>query len=254
MLKQITFSILTIGFLATAVPALGDCSHSKKLAISPISSDGINRVRIDAAAGSLQVVGGATSVIRAGGEACASSASRLDGIRLLSERRGDQIEIRVEIDSARGLFFRNTHASLDLEVELPQGMSVEIDDGSGSIDVRGVGSLDIEDGSGSITVRNCGPTRIDDGSGSIDVADIQGDLWIEDGSGEIDVRDISGTVRIDDGSGSVDITRVGGDVIIVDDGSGSIRITDVRGDLRVGDHGSGGLSFDRIDGRVSVRD
>lgn len=254
MFRRNSIIIAAVSMLAIAAPAFANCDHSRDLTISPIDAAGIQRVSIDASAGSLEVNGGATSTIRAGGRACASTEARLDGIELRSERRGDTLVIRVVIDEARGIFFRRTYASLDLKVELPSTMAVDIEDGSGSIEVRDVGDLDIDDGSGSITVHNAGNTRIDDGSGSIDVAEIRGNLEIEDGSGEIDVRSVAGTVRVDDGSGSIDITRIDQDVIIEDDGSGSIRITDVKGDLRVGDHGSGGLSFDRIEGKVSVRD
>lgn len=254
MLEQIKPVIILAAVLSLATVAHADCDHSRTLTTSPIDGAGVNVVRIDASAGSLDVVGTATGSIRAGGKACGSTPSRLDGIELTSERRGDEVLIRVDIDSARGLFFTRTYAYLDLKVELPEGMEVEIDDGSGEINVSGVGPLDIDDGSGSITVRDSGTTRIDDGSGSIELVDITGDVSIEDGSGEIEIERVSGNVRIDDGSGSMEIVGIGGDVIIEDDGSGSIRVTDVKGDLRVGDHGSGGISFDRIDGKVSVRD
>lgn len=254
MFKPAKTILIATATIALAVSAHADCEHSRKLAIAPIDAANVKLVRIDASAGSLEVLGSATRSIGAGGEACASTSSRLDGIELTSERRGDEVLIRVDIDSARGLFFSRTYAYLDLKVELPEGMAVEIDDGSGEIDVTNVGELDIDDGSGSITVTRSGPTRIDDGSGSIALTDIAGDVSIEDGSGEIEIDGVTGNVRIDDGSGSVEITNVGSDVIIEDDGSGSIRVTDVKGDLRVGDHGSGGLSFDRIDGKVSVRD
>lgn len=254
MHKQVKIWMVAGATIFAAASAMADCNHSRKLAISPIDASGVKIVRIDASAGSLEVVGSATHTIRAGGKACASTTSRLEGIELTADRRGDEVLIRVEIESTHGSFFRRSYASLDLQVELPLGMNVEIEDGSGGIEISGVGALDIDDGSGPITVKDSGAVRIDDGSGGIHLMNIRGDVSIEDGSGEIVVRNVAGSVRVDDGSGSLEISGAGGDVIIVDDGSGSIRVTDIRGDLRVGDHGSGGLSFDRIDGKVSVRD
>lgn len=254
MFRPMKTLMLVSATIYFAAAAWADCDHSRTMTVPPIDAAGVKIVRIDASAGSLDVIGMPTRTITAGGKACASTSSRLEGIELTSERRGDQVLIRVDIESRSGLFFRRTYAYLDLKVEVPSGMAVEIDDGSGDINVSGVGTLDIDDGSGSISVRHSGTTTIDDGSGGIHIRNITGNVSIEDGSGEIDVREVSGTVRIDDGSGSIEISNVGGDVIIEDDGSGSIRVTDVRGDLRVGDHGSGGLSFDRIDGKVSVRD
>lgn len=246
--------------LATALGSVAlvasaeDCRHTRTLEVKPLDASGVQRVVIDAAAGGLDVRGGASSIVRARGKACASSAVRLDHIELEVVRRGDEIRITAETSHSSSSLFRRSYATLDLSIELPSGIEVEIDDGSGSIEVSDVGALTIDDGSGSIVVRNAGTTRIDDGSGDIELRLIRGDVEIEDGSGEIVVAGVSGTVRIDDGSGRVEITDVGGHVIVDDDGSGSIRVTDVRGDLRVADHGSGGISYDRVGGKVTIRD
>jgi hypothetical protein len=254
MSRQILMTlIITLG-IAIPATAASDCRYRAQRSITPVDPAGIQKVVVIARAGSLHVRGSETGLIRAGGEACASTASRLDDVVLRSQRRGSDLVIRVEIPRSSGLFGRS-YASLDLEVELPRGFDVEIDDTSGSMDVRDLGRVSIEDGSGSIVVRSVESVSIVDGSGSIDVRDVRGDVTIRDGSGGIEVSRVGGTVRIiEDGSGGIVIRDVDGDVIIDEDGSGSIRVTDVKGDLRVGPHGSGGISYDRIGGTISVRE
>ncbi len=126
--------------------------------------------------------------------------------------------------------FGSSSARIDIEVHVPQGMAVIIDDGSGSIDVADLeADISIDDGSGSINVSNVAHVRIDDGSGSIDVSRASGDVFINDGSGSINVRGVQGSVSIDDGSGSIKVRDVEEDLIIIDDGSGSLSYSDIRG-------------------------
>jgi DUF4097 and DUF4098 domain-containing protein YvlB len=126
--------------------------------------------------------------------------------------------------------FGSDDGRIDIEVKVPQGIAVIIDDGSGSIDVADLlADISIDDGSGSIDVSNVAHVKIDDGSGSIDVSRVSGDVSIVDGSGSINVRGVQGSVRIDDGSGSIRVGDVEKDLIIIDDGSGSLTFSDIRG-------------------------
>jgi len=139
---------------------------------------------------------------------------------------------RAQLDSwfEHGWFGKGSNARIDLEINVPAGIAVSIDDGSGSIDVENIhADLSIDDGSGAIGLQNVANVNIDDGSGSIDVSMASGDVSIVDGSGSIDVRSVNGSVRIDDGSGSIKVIDVEEDLIIVDDGSGGVSFADVRG-------------------------
>ena len=144
------------------------------------------------------------------------------------EKDGSNGELRAWFDD--GFLSFNSNAHIVLEVSVPEGMSLDIDDGSGSMDVYDVaGDVSINDGSGSIDIRNVANLRIDDGSGSIDVTGAAGNVDIEDGSGSITVNGVQGSVTIDDGSGSIRVSDVEQDLIIVDDGSGGLSYSDVRG-------------------------
>ncbi|MCP5091846.1 MAG: DUF4097 domain-containing protein [Gammaproteobacteria bacterium] len=144
---------------------------------------------------------------------------------------------RAQLDSwfEDGWFGKGSSARIDLEIKVPAGVAVSIEDSSGSIDVEDVlADLSINDGSGAIGLKNIASVSIDDGSGSIDVSMAAGDVAIVDGSGSIDVRSVQGSVTIDDGSGSIKVIDVEKDLIIVDDGSGGVSFSDVRGTVEQG--------------------
>ncbi len=204
-----------------------------------LDADGIGELDIRAGAGSLDVTGvagqdnilvKATIVVD---DADEDEAARIIAKRMelsLEERDGKAI---LKSDFDGGFMGAGTNARIDLEVTVPAGLPLKIDDGSGSIDVRDVASdVRIDDGSGSIDVENVANLKIDDGSGSIDVERVAGDVYVEDGSGSISVRHVSGSVTIDDGSGSIKVSDVEEDLIIVDDGSGGLKFSDVRGTVQ----------------------
>ena len=158
---------------------------------------GAERVVIDAAAGWLRVEGGASSQVAAHGRACASSEKILDDIELTVDRRGDTIRVRVDMPHSFS-WGRRRYARLDLEVELPDSLPVEIEDGSGWLEVRGVTSVRIKDGSGAIDIAHVGSVRIgSDGSGSIYIRYVAGDFTLDkDGSGSVQIADVKGRVEV----------------------------------------------------------
>ncbi len=241
--------------LAISAPALAedDCQHSAPRSIT-VDSAGIDVVKITARAGSLRVRGGSSGPIRVTGTACASDRDDLANIRLRSTRSGSALTIEAEIpETDGGFFFDHEYASLDFEVDVPAGMAVEINDGSGSIEVEDVGRLAIRDGSGSIEVeRTRGPVSITDGSGSISVEGAGGEVRITDGSGSISIEEARGVVIESDGSGSIDIRHVDGNVLIEQDGSGSIDVSRISGWFTVERDGSGGVRSSQIRGAVTV--
>lgn len=121
-------------------------------------------------------------------------------------------------------------AHIVLEVNVPTGTAVDINDSSGSIEVKGVeGDVTIDDGSGSIRVAGVADLTIDDGSGSIKINGATGDVYIDDGSGSVTVQNVGGSVSVNDGSGSINVSDVDGDFIVIDDGSGGVRFSNVGG-------------------------
>ena len=218
--------------------ARADWSEYEEVRDLDLDASGISELSIIAGAGSMTVIGvdglgqitvKATIVVSDGDE---DDALRIieENMTLSLEKKGSKARLKAEFK--QGFVNWGSSGYIKLEVKVPQGMSVDIDDGSGSIDVIDVaGDVTIDDGSGSIEVRNVANLRIDDGSGSIDVVTASGDVFIEDGSGSINVKHVAGSVTVDDGSGGINVSDVENDLIIVDDGSGSLNHSDIRGSV-----------------------
>ncbi len=215
---------------------------------------GATSLRLIARAGTLDLGGvpGAREVTVAG-QACASSAGALAGVKLRAERQGSQIVVEALVaEDATPLA---GGPALDLVVRVPASLAVEVSDTSGPLEIRGVGALRLEDGSGEALVEDvAGDVTLRDDAGDLTVRRVGGALSIlRDGSGQIDVVDVRGSVTIDeDGSGGIRVEKVGGSVRVERDGSGSIDVRDVAGDFVVEQDGSGGIRHEGVKGRVSL--
>jgi hypothetical protein len=233
--------LMMIVFAANLVQAAwSDYEETRDLSLD---AQGVETLRIEAGAGSLDVTGVAGSyrivvaaLIRVP-DADRDDAREIVGDDLILSlvRDGDRAELKGFFKDTGRLF--GSSPTVGLEVSLPDGMSLDIEDGSGSIEVRNVR----------------GDIELDDESGSIQMTDVGGMLNINDGSGSISIRGAGGAIAIVDGSGSVTVARAGGSVTI-EDGSGSIDVSDVAGDLIIPDDGSGSVVFSGIAGRVEQAD
>jgi hypothetical protein len=208
-------------------------------------------VYVSAGAGSMRVEGRpGLRQARIRGTACASDRDLLDQIQLTATRSGT--ELRIHVNDEDFELRSRQYARLDVVIEVPENIAAEIEDGSGELDVAGLGDLTVIDGSGELTLQDiAGNVEVEDGSGEIRVNTVRGSLRIEDGSGRIELHDVGGPVVINDGSGDVNITKVTRDVTI-SDSSGSIEIDEVGGNFTVRSDGSGGIDYRRINGTVSV--
>ena len=228
-------SLIVMAIFA-ASSAQADWSDYEEVRDMDLDASGISELSIVAGAGSMNVFGveGADSItVKA--TIVVPDEDEEDALRIIEKRMtlslekdGDRAELNSEFKD--GLMNFGSSGYIALEVHVPQGMAVNINDGSGSMDVIDiVGDVTIDDGSGSIKVKNVANLKIDDGSGSIDVMTASGDVSIVDGSGSITVKHVAGSVTVDDGSGSIKVSDVEHDLIIVDDGSGSVSHNNVRG-------------------------
>ena len=227
-----SFVVMAMFLASFSHAAWTDYEEERELSLD---ADGIAELDIRAGAGSLDVTGVAGQadiIVKA--TIIIDNADEDEAARIIAKRMELSLEERdgkaVLESGFDGGFMGGPNARIDLEVTVPAGLALGIDDSSGSIDVRDVSAdVRIEDGSGSIDVENVGNLLIEDGSGSIDVERVAGDVDVTDGSGSISVRGVSGSVTIDDGSGSINVSDVEEDLIIVDDGSGGLKFSDVRG-------------------------
>lgn len=252
-MRRAPLLLAALAILASPLVADGDCEYTETRE-AVLDGAGAEKLTIDARAGSLRVIGRpGASEVTVRGTACASHQEDLEDIRLETRANGGKLRVAVDIPDS-GWTWKRT-ARLDLEVEVPVELAVEVSDSSGSIEISGTAGVEVDDGSGEIEIRDVsGDVRITDGSGGIDIQDVQGSVFIEeDGSGEIGIDGVGRDVEIrEDGSGGITIERVEGNVRIREDGSGGIRVARVGGDFTVVRDGSGGISFDDVSGRVEV--
>jgi hypothetical protein len=221
-----------------------------------VDASGAKLIEVEAGAGSLRVEGKAgLRQVQVTGTARSSSEQFLTRIKLIAERRGDVVFIKADIpDTDRNDNDDNYSASLDLVIEVPQGMNAEVGDGSGDAKILNVGSLEASDGSGSFSVIGAaGSVHITDGSGDLTIENVGGDVKVQDGSGDINVRNVTGSFTVEtDGSGGIYATDVRGSVVVENDGSGSIEVNKVGKDFRVESKGSGSIDYAAVSGEINI--
>lgn len=214
---------------------------------------GVTSVRMTAGAGWLRVTGrpGLTQ-IRVSGIAHASSETFLKQIRLTVTRSGSVVEISAQVpDEPQSI---GQAAALDLSVEVPATIALNITDQSGETIIHNVGPLTIVDNGGGLEIEGVtGDLDVTDGAGELQVSDVNGQVYIRDGAGAIYVSNVHGSVHIPkDGSGEIQISDVTGDLTIGAKESGEVSARDVGGNFIVDAQGSGSVEYHGIRGRVSV--
>ena len=236
-----------------------DCRYSKDYDFS-VDAASLESLRLDVGAGSLSVEGNAASnEVRVVATACANSRKRLDDLDLTHRVRDSDLLVRTERYRSGSFFswlsFGNTYSYINIEVTMPSDLTLDVDDGSGGVEISNVSSLSLNDGSGSILIDNIsGNVDVDDGSGSISIIGVSGIVSVDDGSGPIRIRDSNEVTIIDDGSGEISIENIHNNVIIRNDGSGGISIRDVAGNVEIGDAGSGSVDVRGVAGVYDFRD
>jgi hypothetical protein len=243
---------------AAAPFLIGSAAHAQNYSAprnAVVDAAGARTVEVEAAAGSLRVEGKpGLRQVQVTGTARASSQQFLTQIRLIAERRGDVVFIKADIPDQWRDNYNNHSASLDLVIEVPQGINADVSDGSGDAKVFNVGSLDAKDGSGDFSVDGAaGAVRIVDGSGQLTIENVGGDINVSDGSGEIEIRNVMGSFTVEsDGSGGIYATDVRGSVIVESDGSGNIEVNKIGRDFKVDSKGSGSIDYASVTGQVDI--
>jgi hypothetical protein len=257
MNKYLVIVCLVVFSLMVCTDVLAqECEYDRLLEQS-LDVSGSELLAIAAAAGDLSIKGvSGSDEVTIRGKVCVSEEEWLDEARI-NTRQGTRAEINVElpdIDSGWS-FWGNKYAYMDLELEVPSKLALQLRDSSGDIRIGDVHAISIRDSSGDIEINHAtGPVEIEDSSGDIEVRNIQGDFTIvSDSSGEIRGYDIEGTARVvADSSGDIRFTTVGKDVIVERDSSGDIVVENVGGDFTVLKDSSGDIRMKEIGGVVLI--
>jgi len=235
-----------------------DCKYSKAIDQS-LDLQNSAELAVNAAAGDLRVRGmGNSSTAGIKGKVCSSKEEWLE-LSSVETSGGERAVISVVLpdrDDGWSLIGRE-YLYLDLELEVPDHITLDVKDSSGDIDIAGVGELSVKDSSGDITVRDsAGPVSVEDSSGDIELHDIRNQVTIEsDSSGDIRGSDIQGTVLvISDSSGDISFRDLAENFIVERDSSGDISANRVGGDFRVDRDSSGEIDARNVEGKVEVPD
>ncbi|MGD9021733.1 MAG: toast rack family protein, partial [Lysobacterales bacterium] len=155
-------ALLALYFSSEAIA--DSCKYEKDidLELDLSSSDAL---AVSAGAGSLEITGdpGASKAV-IHGRACASREEWLEASSIRT-KGGSRAEIAVELPQSNGSWFSwgNNYAHIDLVLEVPASLKLEVSDSSGSMWLENVGAVDIRDSSGGIEINGAGgAVTIDD--------------------------------------------------------------------------------------------
>lgn len=239
---------LTGGIINVNAAGMPDLDHQQRELT--LDSQDLQELVAETGAGSLEIIGveGLTQ-IKLVADIYSNKDSNDDSKVILTlEKKANKAMLKADFESHAN--FSNYSPYIDLKLQVPAGLALDIDDGSGAILINKMtADIKVKDGSGELVIHGGNNVSIDDGSGAIEVSQVNGNLAIIDGSGGIQVNDIKGSITIDDGSGEIEVANVQSTVTI-NDGSGDINVVNTKG-LTILSAGSGDISFDKIDGPVS---
>jgi DUF4097 and DUF4098 domain-containing protein YvlB len=245
-----------VATVASGGAQASDCKFEKTIELT-LNLSGSEELSIAAKAGDLEVTGHADrSEAHILGKVCASNAEWLDETRVVTEG-GSKASIAVETPAMEDgwTFFSTRYLYVDLEIEVPTAVALDIKDSSGDVTVRGTGPVNLHDSSGDIALEDVnGGVVLKDSSGDIDLRHVGGDVTVrQDSSGDIYGRDIRGSVLVEqDSSGDIRFQDVQGDYVVERDSSGDIVAKTVSGAFRVLNDGSGDVSHTEVSGEVEV--
>ncbi|MFT6270308.1 MAG: hypothetical protein ACJAVV_003142 [Alphaproteobacteria bacterium] len=205
--------------------------HHEKILELDITN--INVLNAETGAGSLKIIG-EQGISKITVDANVYTIDESD-FTLTLVRSGSKAKLVADASSRSGNSWHigGNSPRIDLIVKMPADLALQLDDGSGSIDIKGLtNNIEIEDGSGSLKIDGGNNIQIIDGSGSLTIKNATGNVDIEDRAGSVTVNNTQGKVTIDDSAGGINV-----------DGAGHLEIIN---------SGSGGVSIDGVGGTVIV--
>lgn len=138
------------------------------------------------------------------------------------DQKGDVLRIKEEFNNRRGNW--NNRGKSEWTLEIPDGMRVNINTGSGNLEISGL-EVDL---------------TMSSGSGNVDVEGITGEISLNTGSGSISIQEVNGDLRANTGSGNIRVSDAKGDTDI-NTGSGTIRASNIEGGMQL-NNGSGNVN------------
>lgn len=211
-------AVAAVLFSGLLLGACGDCPDAFELS-EEVMVRPDQRIVLSVPDGELTVMGRErSSMVAIEARGCRARA----GVRIAEETRFD----------ARLLEVVAPHANVRAWV--PAGSEIEIQHGSGDMEVRAVGPALVATRGGDVRIEQVvGNVLVQAGPGTLYVREVVGDVQVMDGPGALFVENVMGSARIRDGSGGIHLREIGGDVVIDGDGDGSIDARNLGGSLTV---------------------
>lgn len=211
----------------------------------PLSVEKGQLLKIDNPAGDVKITGGASAgsvkaIAKVRGLDPEEAKRRAADYTLVIEESEHQVSIRQP--DVSGL-------SVDLEVQLPAGISLDVRTLSGNVTATGTESaLKASVGSGNLVARNLnGPIDVISQSGTVTIENATTpSLTLENRSGDVLVRKVTGTMNIRTASGDLKLVEASGktisiesvsgdvDVDLVEPVTGAVNIRTVNGEAKLG--------------------
>ncbi|MBL4682258.1 MAG: hypothetical protein JKY88_16260 [Pseudomonadales bacterium] len=249
--------LILLSLQQTALGSGWGCDESKTIEHT-FPRENIEALVLNALAGDLVVVGNNSDIIELIAEVCTDELKYLDAMLIDIEQTKTSLILTAIIPYNRKDWHAD-YAYMDLRLNLPKDLALELRDSSGNLSVKNTRLIGVDDSSGNIRISNSYSTDSDskliikDSSGNIDIRGLRGNLEVTDSSGRMDIRDVEGDVYIPrDSSGNIEISRISGTVHIERDGSGDIDIEDIQQSVVVESDGSGNIDISDINGSVSI--
>lgn len=138
------------------------------------------------------------------------------------------------------------NCSIDYEVVVPEGTTVNGQLDSGTAEIGGVADVNLQASSGDVQLRDVdGAVNLTVDSGTIDVDGVDGTATLAASSGDISARNIAGATQVDNDSGTVTVSLTKPESVRVQASSGDIDVTVPQGSYAVTtDTDSGNVSND----------
>jgi DUF4097 and DUF4098 domain-containing protein YvlB len=128
------------------------------------------------------------------------------------------------------------HPRVRVRIAVPEKYSVDVETGSGPIEIEDLGgNIQAQTSGGDIEVDGAvGTVELETAGGNIEVEEVRGDVRASTSGGHIDISEVSGRVEVETSGGSIRVHDVGGPVDAHTSGGHiSVRFSDrAEGDIQ----------------------
>lgn len=229
VLSALIASVLGTGFTATAL-AQTDISENRPL-------DPAGRIQVDNMAGAIEISGWDKAEVEIRGQL----GERVEELEITETQSGLRIRVHNQDNQ------RRVDESF-LQLQVPQGASIELESISADLTVRGL------DNSSIILSTVSGDIDIDASTGHLEAESVSGDVGFVGHAPRLTVETVSGEIDVQGAAGEVRVTTVSGDLLLQGGAVKLGRFETVSGDLELNleVEGNGRLSAESMSGDVTL--